>query len=582
MRPSLAALAASVLIALLAPAPARAGDPVMALADVQAGMQCTGYSVVRGTDVSSFDVEILDVVDAAATGRGARILLQASGPAVDATGLGPGFSGSPVYCPDAAGNPSNVGAISEAIGEYGGKVVLATPIEAILGSPVDPPKVRPGASLRGGRRLGRIRSLASPLTVSGLAPSLGTALTRAAARRGRVVLAAPVGPLGSFGVQSLRPGSAFSVGYSNGDLQAGAAGTIAYTDQDRVWGFGHPFEGIGPRSLLLQDAYVFRVINNPIGVEGAITYKLAAGGHDLGTLTNDTLDAVTGRVGALPATIPVRANAKDLDAGTTRSVAMGVADESGVDEPSGGSPLAFLGPLGTLQAAGTVLNGSPARLTARGCFKVALRELRKPLRFCNRYVTDTADPSSGSAVAALAAGDLSDALAQIDAYKPAVLHVTGVDSSVQVRRGQRQAFLRAVKLPRRARAGQRVRATLVLRHVRGRLERKRVRLKLPLDLRPGRQRRVVFRGTDVDGGGGDFFDELIELFEEEGGGGDGLGPASVQELALSIEALERFDGVYARPPSDDEEDIDPGEPAYLDPDVRISGRASARLRVTRR
>ena len=31
-----------------------------------------------------------------------------------------------------------IGAISEAIGEYGGKVVLATPIEAILGNPGRP------------------------------------------------------------------------------------------------------------------------------------------------------------------------------------------------------------------------------------------------------------------------------------------------------------------------------------------------------------------------------------------------------------------------------------------------------------
>ena len=57
-----------------------------------------------------------------------------SGPAVDATGVGPGFSGSPITCPDAAGVPRVVGAISESIGEYGGKVVLATPIESILGT----------------------------------------------------------------------------------------------------------------------------------------------------------------------------------------------------------------------------------------------------------------------------------------------------------------------------------------------------------------------------------------------------------------------------------------------------------------
>ena len=68
--------------------------------------------------------------------------MRASGPAVDATGIGPGFSGSPIYCADGQGVQRNIGAISEAIGEYGGKVVLATPIEAILASPVDAPQAQ--------------------------------------------------------------------------------------------------------------------------------------------------------------------------------------------------------------------------------------------------------------------------------------------------------------------------------------------------------------------------------------------------------------------------------------------------------
>ena len=63
-----------------------------------------------------------------------------SGPAVDATGVGPGFSGSPITCPGADGTPRIVGAITETIGAYGGKTVLATPIAAILGEPVDPPR----------------------------------------------------------------------------------------------------------------------------------------------------------------------------------------------------------------------------------------------------------------------------------------------------------------------------------------------------------------------------------------------------------------------------------------------------------
>ena len=110
----------------------------MPLWQVSAGMRCTGYSVVQGTTISSFNVDVLDVAGGEAT-SGARILIGVSGPAVDATGIGPGFSGSPIYCPDGAGTNRVIGAISESINEYGGKAALATPIDAIIGTPVDVP-----------------------------------------------------------------------------------------------------------------------------------------------------------------------------------------------------------------------------------------------------------------------------------------------------------------------------------------------------------------------------------------------------------------------------------------------------------
>src|SRR4029078_10120168 len=100
----------------------------------RAGMHCTGYSVVRGTTISSFAVEVVDVVDSEPGTDGARIIVTVSGPAVDVTGIGPGFSGSPIYCPDGNGVQRNIGAISESIGDYGGKTVLATPIEMMLGN----------------------------------------------------------------------------------------------------------------------------------------------------------------------------------------------------------------------------------------------------------------------------------------------------------------------------------------------------------------------------------------------------------------------------------------------------------------
>ena len=88
---------------------------------------------------------------------------------------------------------------------------------------------------------------------------------------------------------------------STGDVALGAVGTVAYRDGDQVYAFGHSLDGLGRRSLFLQDAYVFGVIGNPLGVPdlGAITYKLtSSGGHELGSVTNDTFSAIYGRTRA--------------------------------------------------------------------------------------------------------------------------------------------------------------------------------------------------------------------------------------------------------------------------------------------
>ena len=309
------------------------------------------------------------------------------------------------------------------------------------------------------------------------------------------------------------------------------------------------------------------------------TYKYAAAGHDVGTLTNDSLSAVAGRVGALPPTVPVRVFATDRDTGAKRSLVTNVADESGVDQPFGTSILSLLAPLAVLQAGGSVLGGSPARLSGRGCFAISFAELERRARFCNRYVTNTADPLAGNALAASAGADLLQALTLIDAYQASPVHVTGVEANLQIQRGRRQAYLRGVRLPRRARAGRRVRATLTLQHVRGRLERRTVRLRLPSDLRPGR-RRVVLTGTDIDLDAG-LTDEILEFDFDLGETGGDLGAPNVGALAAKIERIARYDGVSARRPTRDPDDSGPGEPSYRDPQLRISGRADASVRIRR-
>ena len=148
----LAVAAAAALLAGVAPGVAEAGDPIMPLSELRPGMRCTALLRDPRDGDPSFDVEIVDVVSGDASANdGPRILVRVSGPAIDETGVGPGFSGSPIYCRDGAGTARNAGAISESIGEYGGKTVLATPIEEILANPPEAPARRGRSAPRASR-----------------------------------------------------------------------------------------------------------------------------------------------------------------------------------------------------------------------------------------------------------------------------------------------------------------------------------------------------------------------------------------------------------------------------------------------
>ncbi len=553
-------LLAAFAAVLVAPAGADAADPVMPLGEVQPGMHCTALTVVRGTAITSFDVDVLDVIDRDRP-QSARILVRVSGPAVDATGIGPGFSGSPIYCPG-AGGPRNIGAVSASIGQYGGKVGLATPIEQILAEPIQPPSSARSAVVGS-------RSLAGPLTLSGLSPALAAKFASAARKAGYPLLTAGAAPRSvGYPPQTLVPGSAASVALTSGAIGVGAIGTVAYTDGPDVWLFGHSLDAAGRRSLFLEDAYIHAVIDNPVGAPELSTYKLGSPGNDIGTVTSDGTSSVGGRLGALPQSFPFKVFAKDLDTGRTRSLAMLVADEGDVGRPAGPSITGVAGAAAVAEAASSVLGGAPARQTADMCMSITLRELKKPTRICQSYAVDGNGPN---ALAGALATDVAQAAAILESYPFGVLHPTSIEVGLRVRRGLRQAWIVDATGPRRARRGKRIALKLNLRRAgTGVRFTRTIHLRIPSDISPG-TRTIKLAGTDTESGSNPNEDsELSILFEDSTD--EGPMPESVEDIRSSLEELERYDGVTASIGGVDIE-------AHRDPKLRISGDARVTLTV---
>jgi hypothetical protein len=553
-------LAALAVLLGIAPA-ARAGDPIMPLAQVKPGMRCTGYTVIRGTDITTFDVEIVDVYEQRPNAP--AILVRVSGPAVADGGVAAGFSGSPIYCKDDQGTPRNAGAIAEVVGDYGNELALATSIEEILREPLDPP-----AATARVRRAATARTQLPPLTVAGLSVPVERALVATGRRAGRPIIAAPKAPALAGAFEPLRPGSAVAVGLSSGDLWLGGVGTVAYVDGDTAWLFGHPFEGVGRRSLLLQAAYVHTVVGNPDPALGS--YKLAAPGRDIGTVANDGLASVVGQMGVLPRTTDVQVLARDPDAGTEQQVQMQVADESAVDVPSGFSPLAFAGPLAVADASVRAIRSVPARESGSLCARLTLLGQAEPLRFCNRYVTQ-----AGGGIGGSMADDLARAIAAVDAAEYAPLAIERVDAELDVRRGARQAYMLGATLPRSVRRGAVVSVSLRARVLRGPVERFRFRLRIPRSLAPG-EHALTLEGPNADESG-EIGGELGEIIVFDDEGEESTPARSFGELQDQVDEIERWDGVIGRFSGRGGTRVR----AYLDPVMRIGGQLKLRLRVRR-
>ena len=571
---------------------ALAADPIMPLDQVQRGMQCEGRSVFRGTEIQTFGAEILDVIDPA-PGGGPGILFRAHGPLVGDTGLGPGFSGSPIYCSDSEGVARNAGAVASGVEDYGNDVAIATPIEAVLGTPVAAP-ASARASTAAERRA---RPWALPLTVSGVSPAVRRALFPAVRRTGFELLAAPAGAAQVDTPTDLQPGSAAGAAISSGRLGISAIGTVAYRDEDRIWAFGHPLDNAGQRTLLLESAFVHAVIGNPHpSGESLGTYKLASPGTVAGEVTFDGIYAITGRLGSPPATIPVevitRAGGETMPLARTL-----VADESPLNYPAGLPALSLITPVSVTDAAFTALDAATGRSYGSLCMRIVLGEENRRMGFCNRYV---GDGRGGAGPQLSMGGDAAIAASLIEEYDREHLDVDLIRVTQRLDHGLRFATIRSASAPRRVRRGQSVRIRLTVQPPRENAVRVSFRYVIPKSVKPGR-RTLRLTGSPADPGEGSFgglFSYALgaktstheEAFDESGT------PTTLTQLANAIASIRRYDGIRAtfRKPEvgteGDEElaallgfvdvpDASAGRPAFRHPTLRIGGSARLRMRV---
>ncbi len=253
-------------------------------------------TVLQGSEPETIEVEILGVRENG-IGPGVDMIVgRLLGEVGEWKGVAAGMSGSPVSI-----DGKLLGALSYSIGSLAKEPICGiTPIEAMLdleNYPRGPLPWRAAASFE---------PIPLALTGSGFDESVlegfldswaGVPLTwvdsSSLSSSGSIIG-------GKQAATTLQPGQPVSALLIWGDLRLGATGTVTWREGDRLLAFGHPFFGSGRASFPMAPAQILWTIPSLLS-----SFKLSVIGEPVGTVVQDRLPAVMGEVGSLPRSIEV-------------------------------------------------------------------------------------------------------------------------------------------------------------------------------------------------------------------------------------------------------------------------------------
>jgi len=313
-RPHLSNCRAPLLLALLAflaalcltsgPLGAQQPPETLPLSQVRPGMQGYAYTIFAGDQIEKFDLEVLGVLDNFLGPKQSIILVQLKGPKVEHTGVVAGMSGSPVYL-----DGKLAGALSLRLGIFTKEPIAGvTPIQDVLNPPPSAAAVAPtqqfgvpseafaSTGLPSGSALEPIET---PLIFSGFQPA---ALQQFASQIQGYGLVAAQGGTAAPSPQDghLVAGDMAGMVLVQGDASINSACTVTAVEKDRVYLCGHPFLNLGDVQLPMARSRVVTTLSSELA-----STKIVNVAGPIGTITSDHLTAVTGKLGAPPAMIPL-------------------------------------------------------------------------------------------------------------------------------------------------------------------------------------------------------------------------------------------------------------------------------------
>ncbi|HNY90221.1 MAG TPA: SpoIVB peptidase S55 domain-containing protein [bacterium] len=289
------------------------------------GMTGVGRSVFQGEEIDTFGVVVVDVAPNFYPGEDV-IIVRLTGPRAEQAGVVAGMSGSPIYLQGRLAGALAMRFLEFQKEPYAGVMPIASMMRAsdyetrrgterpcapqsgqhylravLLGAEGDFWQ-RMAAPLLPASPAGMaMRRIETPLLFSGFSEQTLSASAELWSSLGF----APM--MGGESVQEgssgapLEPGSAISQLFIRGDFSMDMTGTVTAVEGDQLLAFGHYLFNLGPVQMPMARSRILATLPSLMG-----SSKLARSLEVIGTIRQDRLSGVYGRVGVMPAWIPVQ------------------------------------------------------------------------------------------------------------------------------------------------------------------------------------------------------------------------------------------------------------------------------------
>lgn len=318
---------------------ASAFDPArhMRVDEVRAGMTGYGLTVLSGTTISRFPVEVISVLHDVFGPQQSVVMIRCTDDFMKRTGPIAGCSGSPIFLIDDTGKPRMIGAYAMGYDLAKEPIIGVQPIEYML-TLAKPPegaatsaiassftrasialldaRAAFGKPLAAAHEQSSLRSLATPLAIRGIGARSIQSLAPSLRASGFEPLATGAPGGADVGDATIEPGSVLAGAMLTGDLEMTALGTCTEVIDGRAYGFGHPFNGEGATSVPMGAGAI-----NLVMPTLQSSFKMGSIGKISGAIDVDGTYGVAGQIGASARTFPIAVRVVDQTLGTSKSYA---------------------------------------------------------------------------------------------------------------------------------------------------------------------------------------------------------------------------------------------------------------------